>query len=85
MAEQGVELLSEGKFYEYSQKSKLLANRRLQSGRLTDALLILETAATRLLQHNEVNEAYELVNKWLEVLEQNPEQCTPEKESTRGQ
>lgn len=84
MAEPGAELLSEGKFYEYSQKMKLLANRRLQAGRLPEALQILQTAAAKLLPQNEVNEAYELIGKWLEVLEQNPEQYSTDRESTRA-
>jgi hypothetical protein len=48
----GDDLLSEKKFYEYSQKTKLLSNRRLQSGRIPDALSILQNGATKLLENN---------------------------------
>lgn len=78
----GDDLLAQAKFYEYGQKMKLLANRRSQSGRHPDALKILSTGAAELLKHNEINEAYELLGKWVEILEEHPELFTKESEST---
>lgn len=77
----GEDLLAEGKFYEYSQKMKLLANRRLQSGRLPEALTILSTGAGKLLQNNELNEGYELLGKWIETLEEHTELFNKDSES----
>ncbi len=75
----GDDLLAEGKYYEYSQKMKLLANRRIQSSKIKEALTVLESAIRNLTIHNEINEADELTAKWIELLTEYNDQFDSER------